>query len=145
MNTVFDNIADSLGIKKNNNSSLSSIDYQNMNNVLENFKNFLSVRKIRQVFMTDKTFSFEFVTKDAVRKEIMNLGSKSTLNGDISVNILKSTFDIHLSYIANIINLSIEEGHFPDELKLTEVFKKEGDTDKGSCRPDSAYLIKQNT
>ena len=94
--------------------------------------------------MTDKTFSFEFVTKDAVRKEIMNLGSKSTLNGDISVNILKSTFDIHLSYIANIINLSIE-GHFPDELKLTEVFKKEGDTDKGSCRPDSAYLIKQNT
>ena len=36
MNTVFDNIADSLGIKKDNNSSLSSIDYQNMNNVLEN-------------------------------------------------------------------------------------------------------------
>ena len=63
MNTVFDNIADSLGIKKDNNSSLSSIDYQNMNNVLENFKNFLSVRKTRQVFMTDKTFSFEFVTK----------------------------------------------------------------------------------
>ena len=47
--------------------------------------------------MTDKKFSFGFVTKDVVRKEIVNLdGSKATLNGDIFVNILKSTFDIHL-------------------------------------------------
>ena len=47
-------------------------------------------------------------------------------NGDISFYILKSTADIHLPHITNIINLSIEEGHFPDELKLAEVtiFKK---------------------
>ena len=43
--------------------------------------------------------------------------SKVTPNGDISINILKSTFDIHLAYITNIINLSIE-GYFPDEPKL---------------------------
>ena len=57
----------------------------------------------------------------------MNLyGSKVTSNGDISFYILKSTADILLPYITNIINLSIE-GHFPDELKLAEVssiFKK---------------------
>ena len=77
--------------------------------------------------MTNEKFSFKIITGDIVRKEIMNLyGSKVTSNGDISFYILKSTADIHLPYITNIINLSIE-GHFPDELKLAEVssiFKK---------------------
>ena len=47
----------------------------------------------------------------------MNLhSSKATSNGDMSVNILKSTVDIHPPYITNITNLSIEKGYFPDEL-----------------------------
>ena len=72
--------------------------------------------------MTNKKFSFEFVTEDLVRKKIMNLdGSKATPIGDISADILKSTVDIHLPFIANSINLSIENGCFPDELKLAEV------------------------
>ena len=49
--------------------------------------------------MNDKKFSDGFVTKDVVRKEIVNLGgSKATLNADVFVNILKSTFDVHLLY-----------------------------------------------
>ena len=53
--------------------------------------------------MTDDRFSFKTVTKDIVRKEIMNLdSSKAIPNGDISVNILKSTVDIHLPYLTNI-------------------------------------------
>ena len=56
----------------------------------------------------------------------MNLdGYKSTLNGDIFVNILKSAVAIHLSHITNTMNFSIEEGHFPDELspqRLAQVF-----------------------
>ena len=44
-------------------------------------------------------------------------GSKATPNGDVPVNTLKSTVDIHLSYKTNIINLSIEEGHFHDKIK----------------------------
>ena len=51
----------------------------------------------------------------------MNLDcSEAIPNGDISVNILKSTVDIHLAYITNIVNFSIE-GYLPDELKLAEV------------------------
>ena len=38
----------------------------------------------------------------------------------IFVNILRATVHMHLSYVTNI-TLSIEEGHFPDELKLAEV------------------------
>ena len=62
------------------------------------------------------------MTEDLVREEIMNLdGSKATPIGDISVDILKSTVDIHLPLIRNSINLSIEKGCFSEEFKLAEV------------------------
>ena len=69
-------------------------------------------------------------------------GSKATPNSDISVNILKSTVDIHLPYTTNITNFSIE-GHFPDELKFVNVnpiFKKKDDLDKEDDRPVSVLL-----
>ena len=51
----------------------------------------------------------------------MNLySSKATPIGDLSVDILKSTIDIHLSFITNSINLSIKKDCFPKELKLAE-------------------------
>ena len=90
--------------------------------------------------MTNKKLSFQFVTEDQVREEIMNLdGPNATPNGDVSVGILKSTVDIQLPFITNSINLSIEKG-FPEELKLDEVspiFKKKDDLDKENYRPAS--------
>ena len=50
---------------------------------------------------------------------------------------MKSTVDIHLPYITNSINLSIEKGCLPEGLKLAEVspiFKKKGDLDKENHR-----------
>ena len=68
--------------------------------------------------------------ENLVREEVMNLdGSKATPIGDVSVDILKSTADIHFPFITNSINLSIEKGCFPEEIKLAEVipiFKKKG-------------------
>ena len=96
-NAFFDDIEESADIKKDYDSSLNSIKYQEINDALQKSRKHPGVDKIRQMLMTDKKFSFGFVTKDVVRKEIVNLdGSKATLNGDIFVNILKSTFDIHL-------------------------------------------------
>ena len=71
--------------------------------------------------MTDRKHFFMFVTEDLLSKEITNLdGSKSTPNGDISVNILKLTVHTHLPYKTNIINLSIKrvKGYFPDKVNL---------------------------
>ena len=48
---------------------------------------------------------FKFVTEGIVRKELMNLdGSKVTSAGDISINILKSTIDIHLNKHHKFVN-----------------------------------------
>ena len=88
--------------------------------------------------MTNEEFSNKFVTEDQVREEIMNRdGSKANPIGDMSVDILKSTVDIYLPFITNNINLSIEKGCFPEELKLTEVspiFKNKDDLDKENYR-----------
>ena len=61
------------------------------------------------------------MTEDLVREEIMNLdGSKATPIGDISVDILKSTVDIHLPFITNSINLSMKTVVF---LKILSLLK----------------------
>ena len=99
------------------------------------------MQEINQTFMTNEKFSFELVMEDLVREEIMNLdGSEASPIGYISVDTLKSTVDIHLRFITNSINLSIEKGCFPEKLKLAEVspiFKKEDDLDKKNYRPVS--------
>ena len=122
MNTFFVNITESLHLKKDDDSSLNPLNSDNTNGILEKHKHHLSVHKTRQTFMTNEKFSFQFVTEDQLKKEIMNLnGSKATPIGNISVDIWKSTVDIHLPYITNSINLSVEKGYFPEELKLAEV------------------------
>ena len=53
---------------------------------------------------------------------------------------MKSNVYIHLPYKTNIINLSIEEGYFPDKRKLAEVsliFNKKDDLGKENCGPTS--------
>ena len=62
---------------------------------------------------------------------------------DISGDMLKVTRDIHLSLITKIINLSLENGCFPDDLKFAEVrpiFKKSDDLDKENYRPVSVLF-----
>ena len=51
--------------------------------------------------------------------------------------MLKSTIDVHVSLLRKIINSSIRNGWFPDELKAAEVtvFKKNDDLDKKLYKP----------
>ena len=91
--------------------------------------------------MANEKLSFKFTTKDQVKEEIINLdGSKVSLIGDVSADVLKSTVDIQLPFITNNIDLSIEKGYFPEELKLAEVssiFKRKDGLEKENYRPVS--------
>ena len=63
--------------------------------------------------------------------------------GDIPADMLKFTLVTDLSIITKIINLSFENGCFPDDLKLAEVspiFKKKDHLDKENYRPTSALF-----
>ena len=141
MNTFFANITKSLDLKKNDDLSLNLIDPKNINDILEKHNYHPSVHEISQTFMTNEKFSFQFMTEDQVREEIMNLDSShATPIGDISVDTLKSTVDIHLPFITNRINLSIEKGCFPEELKIAEfspILKKRDGLDKENYKPVS--------
>ena len=139
MNNFFVNITEDLNIKKDFNAGLTTP--QNLDDILEKFDTHPSILKIKQKLKNNESFSFQLVTEDQVRKEILNLnGSKATPIGDISVNLLKLTVDVHLTIMTNIINLSIEKGCFPDDLKLAEVspiFKKKDNLNKANYRPVS--------
>ena len=68
-----------------------------------------------------------------VREIILNLdGSIATSVGDIPVNMLKSTVDIHVPFITKIINFSFEKGCFPGCF-----FKSNDDLDKENYNPAS--------
>ena len=60
--------------------------------------------------------------------------------GDIPVDMLKQTIDIHLPVFTKIINTSFDNDCYPDEIKLAEVspaYKKKDDLDKENYRPVS--------
>ena len=86
-------------------------------------------------------FPFREITEDEIRKEISKLdGSKATPVGDIPAEMLKSTIDVHVSLLTKIINSSIRNECFLDELKVAKVtpnFKKNDDLDKENYRPVS--------
>ena len=63
MNTFFVNMTESLDLKKDDNSSLNPINFENINDILEKHKNHPSLQEISQTFMTNKKVSFEFVTE----------------------------------------------------------------------------------
>ena len=59
-------------------------------------------------------------------------GSKATPVGDIPTDMLKQTSDIHLLIMTQIINMSIDNNCYHDDLKLAEVspiFLKKDDLD----------------
>ena len=122
MKTFFVNITESFDLKKDDDLSLNPISSENINDILEKHKNHPSVHKINQTFIANEKFSFKFVTEVQVKEVFMNLDiSKATPIGDVSVNTLKSTIDIHLSFKTNSINLSIKKGCSLKNLSLLKL------------------------
>ena len=112
-------------------------------NILDTFKNHKSVQRIDLAnFHSYSTLNFSKVTESEVRKEILNLSTKkATKNGDIPAKILKKSVDICIKEITFKINDCIENGIFPDDLKLADVsppiFKKEDSFKKENYQPVS--------
>ena len=117
MNKYFMNITKHMNLKANKISHREELV-----NILDTFKNHMSVQRIKLAnFHSYSTLNFSKVTESEVRKEILNLSSKkATKNGDIPAKILKKSVDIYIKEITFIINDCIENGIFPDDLKLAD-------------------------
>ena len=139
MNNYFVNITADLDLKRDSENFYDTP--ASVYNIKKKFQDHQSVLKIKKAFNVTDLFSFHEITEDEIRKEISKLdGSKATPVGDIPAEMLKSTTDVHVSLLTKIINSSIRNGCFPDELKAAEVtpiFKKNDDLDKENYRPVS--------
>ena len=139
LNKFFINIEKSLNLKEDQASRPVTLK-----DILEKYNFHPSIDKISKSYDINKKFSFQQKTGEHVGQVVLSYnGSKATPVEDIPVDMLKVTLDIHLSLITKIINLSFENGCFPDDLKLAEVspiFKKNDDLDKENYRPVSVLF-----
>ena len=146
MKKYFVNIPADLALKRD--SETLSDASTSVSSILERFHCHQSILKIQEAFNTSDNFSFHEISEGEALREILRLdGTKSTPVGDIPVEMLKSAIDIHASILTKIINLSLRNGCFPNDLKAAQVsliFKKHDDLEKENYRPASVlpYMSK---
>ena len=104
----------------------------------------MTIHKIKETFKIKEKFEFNEVSSEEVKKVIKSLNKKkAAISTGIPVKILIDSIDTYLPVLTDIINNSIRNGTFPDELKLAEVtpiFKKVDPFDITNCRPVSLLL-----
>ena len=92
------------------------------------------MKHIRGFFNINEKISFAEVTEDKARKRILHLDcSNATPVGDIFIDILKLTVNVHFSNITKIINLSLRNYYSPNDLKSAEVsriFERDDDLER---------------
>ena len=82
----------------------------------------MSIQKIKETFKIKEKFEFNKVSSEEVKKVIRSLNKKkAAISTCIPVKILVDSIDTYLPVLTDIINSSIRNRTFPDELKLTEV------------------------
>ena len=90
------------------------------------FNNYVSIKKIREVFpdikISSKNFEFTKVTEESVENEVLKLNTKkSSTNRSIPATILKHFVEIYLPFLTKAINLNITKCEIPDKLKKSEL------------------------
>ena len=109
------------------------------------WRNHLSILAVASEYKNRANFSFSFVSKEDVLTEIKMLDvSKAIQESDIPVKIIKANENFFAEAICFYFNKSLENGKFPNCLKLaniTSVFKKGARTSKNNYRPVSILPV----
>ena len=96
----------------------------------------MSIKKIKEIYKIAENFHLKEMSCEKVKKVIKSLNrKKSAISSYIPVKVLIDSVDTYLPIITDIINSSIRNDTFPEELKSTEVtplFKKADPFDKAS-------------
>ena len=82
----------------------------------------MSIKKIKETYKITDKFHLKEVSSEEVKKVIKSLNKKkSAISSCILVKVLIDSVDTYLQIFTDIINISIRNGTFPEELKLAEV------------------------
>ena len=101
----------------------------------------MTIKKIKETYKIAEKFHLKEASSEEVKKVIKSLNKrKSTISSCIPVKVLIDSVDTHLPIFTDIVNSSVRNGTFPEELKLAEVtplFKKANVFGKVNYRPVS--------
>ena len=98
-----------------------------------------------KVSMLVRNFSFTPVSKEHVHKMLIGLNShKATGLDGMPARFIIDSADIICKPLCHIVNLSIQSGEFPCDIKkaeITPIYKKKAKTEAGNYRPVSVLSI----
>ena len=120
-NNFFSNIVNKLGIEDvlADESNLSNID-DPISKAIAKYESVLRIKNYMKE--KDLNFSFEFVDKPKIYKEINQLnGKKACQEHDISVKLIKSNKDLFSHFIYHNFNNSLLSSDFPSNLKAADI------------------------
>ena len=142
LNNYFVTVTDSLGITENS-EVISSTEGASdpIEKAQLKYSNHPSIKKIHTFVRNAHPFKFQKVSLEQVNNEIRRLNTKkATTFKNIPAKVLKSNSDVCSDSLQLIFNNSIENGLFPDSLKLADItplHKMDEKTRKKNYRPVS--------
>ena len=99
----------------------------------------MSIKKMKETYKIAETFHLKEVSSKVVNKTIKSSNKKTSAISSCSpVKVLIDSIGTYLPIFTDIINSSVRNGTFPEELNLAEVtpiFKKAESFGKVNCRP----------
>ena len=100
-----------------------------------------SILTIKVFAKPTETFSFNKADEKEIEKEILELSSEKSAGPDaIPPKVIKDSVSVLKSLHTQLFNPSVEENHFPSDLKYANIaplYQKDDNTDKMNYRPIS--------
>ena len=141
LNTFFENAVKTLEVNKNTYLMNQTFSIDPIMRAIEKFEVHPSILKIKEKVSSNGLFNFQEVQIDDVMYELSQLNfRKANRVGDIPSKHLQQSSEVCGEVLLPLINASIKNGDFPQELKIADVtptFKKGDATDVSNYRPIS--------
>ena len=141
----FDSIVPSLKLPNDDGYLVPKDDMLSTDSLIIKYKSHPSILSIKQKMgnenFVDSHFSFVNVSLQEIKQRLKRLHANKAQSGaDLPAKVVKANIDLFANFIYVNMNNSINDGHFPSELKLAEIIplhKKDDKTDKSNFRPVS--------
>ena len=120
MNNYFANVTSSLDIH-NIPTEACDENLDSIDTIISMYRNHPSILNIRRKLGNASQMDFDLTDRARVEKYVKGLKNKASPEGDIPVKILKQCADAYIDTLTTLICSSVNEGSFPDCLKLADV------------------------
>ena len=96
-----------------------NLDEKVIREVIENYRNHLSINKIKEIVKEKHIFDFPEATTEDINKIIKSLNpNKATCPDHIPLKIIKTAANVIDSHLAHIINKDLKENKFSENVYL---------------------------